>query len=100
MCAGTMVGILFSLVAYKNNSIWGSAFIHTLWNMMIITNILTIYHGSVANENSIFSLATANVLLTGGSFGVESSLFAIVAYTIISILVLFHIIKKQRIKSS
>ena len=40
--AGSIVGILFSLVAYESKSVWNSAIIHGCWNMTIIGGILHI----------------------------------------------------------
>ncbi len=87
--AGTLVGIMFSVVAYKNNSIWGSVLMHTLWNTIMISNIIHIFNGEVLSEHSIFSilLKTDNLLLTGGNFGIESSIFAILGYVIIILII-------------
>lgn len=95
ICGGTLVGMMFSLVAYKDNTIWGSALIHTVWNFIIIGNILSF--GQVANNKSIFSIVfpSENPLLTGGDFGVEASIIAIIGYAIIS-LIIFGLIKKDK----
>lgn len=53
LIAGSIVGILFSLVAYESNSIWNNAMIHAVWNMVIIGGILHI--GSEADGNSILN---------------------------------------------
>jgi membrane protease YdiL (CAAX protease family) len=95
--SGTLVGIMFSLVAYKSNSIWGSALIHTIWNLIMISNILRIYFGESANSKSIISiiLPSDNPLLTGAGFGIEASIFAIVGYLIISTFILISIKKSE-----
>ena len=37
--SGTLVGVMFSVVAYKGNSIANSAIIHTVWNFAMITGM-------------------------------------------------------------
>lgn len=85
MAAGTMVGVMFSLIALEGRSVWNSAVVHGVWNMIIIGGGLTI--GTEGNEYSISSyvLETQNFLLTGGEFGIESSVVAIVGYIAVSL---------------
>lgn len=80
LVAGTSVGIMFSLIVYKSGSIWCSALVHGLWNVIMIGGIFHI--GSSHMEGAIFSydLATESVFLTGGEFGVEASIVAIAGY--------------------
>ena len=80
--AGTAVGIMFSLIAMESGSIWASAIVHGLWNLVIIGGILEI---SAEPLSSIFTytLTSRSTLLTGGAFGIESSLPSIVGYGIV-----------------
>ena len=68
MVAGTMVGVMFSLIALEGRSVWNSAIVHGVWNMIIIGGGLTI--GTEINEYSVCSyvLETRAFLLTGGEF--------------------------------
>lgn len=86
--AGTMVGVMFSLVAYKGNSIANSAIIHTLWNFTLISNLIDIVPQDGEFSNTIFTitLPTNNILITGAEFGIEASVFAIVAYVVVSLI--------------
>ena len=95
ICSGTLVGIMFSLVTFRNNSIWGSALIHTIWNFIMCGDILHIYFGKDISTKAIFSiiLPAENYLLTGAGFGIEASIIAIVGYTIIGIFALLSIKK-------
>lgn len=88
LVAGTSVGIMFSMIVYKSGSVWCSALVHGIWNVIMIGEILHI--GSTYVENAIFSydLATESVLLTGGEFGVEASVVAIVGYIAVIVLAL------------
>lgn len=80
VAAGSMVGILFSLVTYESGNIWNSALIHGVWNMVMIGGILQI--GDTVNESAVYNyvLETKSFLLTGGDFGVEASAVAVAAY--------------------
>lgn len=86
MAAGTMVGVMFSLIALEGQSVWNSAVVHGVWNMIIIGGGMTI--GTEVNEYSVSSyvLETRNFLLTGGEFGIESSVVAILGYIAVSLM--------------
>lgn len=94
--AGTSVGILFSLVAYESGNIWSGALMHGIWDIAISGGLLNISVKS--DESSVFNyiLNSKSFLITGGDFGVESSIFAIAAYTVFSIFALLLIIKKSK----
>lgn len=80
LLAGTIVGILFALIAYESGSIWNGALVHGVWNLFMVSQILSI--GLEADENSIFNyvLEAKNPLLTGGDFGIEASVISVMAY--------------------
>ncbi len=82
--AGTMVGVMFSLIAYESKSIWNNALVHSLWNSVIISGIFTIStkvdHYNITN----YLLRTKSLLITGGQFGIESSLIALLGYSLVS----------------
>lgn len=80
--SGTLVGIMFSLITYKGNSISNSVFLHTIWNFFMVTDILqiTTTEGVYGNPLFLLIIPSKSVLLSGGRFGVESSLVAIIGY--------------------
>ncbi len=84
--AGTMVGIMFSFIATESKSIWNSAIVHAVWNIVISGGILSI--GTTFDEYSLYSyvLQSDSFLLTGGEFGIEASIIAIGGYCLISLL--------------
>lgn len=88
--SGTLVGVMFSVVAYKGSSIANSAMIHTVWNFAMITGILQITTEQGYYGNPIFSIIIPadNVLLTGAGFGVEASIIAIIGYACICVVCL------------
>lgn len=91
--AGTAVGIMFSLIAIQSNSIWASAIVHGIWNLIIIGRILEI---SIEPSSAIFTykLTSESKLLTGGAFGIEASLPAIIGYSTV-IAIAFLLLKKS-----
>lgn len=93
--SGTLVGVMFSVIAYKGNSIANSVIIHTVWNFAMITGILQITTEQSHYGNPIFSIIIPadNVLLTGAGFGVEASIIAIIGYACICAICL---ISKQK----
>ncbi len=95
--AGTSVGIMFSLITYESGTIWSSAIVHGIWNVVIIGGILDI--GVKHNPDSIYSyiITSKSIILTGGHFGVEASGIAIIAYIIIISYTLYKMNKKKNI---
>lgn len=95
MVAGTMVGVMFSLIALEGRSVWNSAVVHGVWNMIIIGGGLTI--GTEINEYAIstYVLETRAFLLTGGEFGIESSVIAIVGYFVVSLAAVWMIRRRR-----
>lgn len=86
LVAGTMVGIMFSMIASETKSIWNSAIVHVFWNIIIIGGILWI--GTEYNEYSVFSyvLDAKSIFLTGGEFGIESSIISVVGYALVCVI--------------
>lgn len=97
---GTMVGVMFSLIVLYSGSIWSSAIVHALWNIIIIGGTFVIQApGCGVTEIYLYkyALTSTNVLLSGGAFGIESALPGILCYTGISI-VLFLLLQKRKAK--
>ncbi len=84
--AGTMVGIMFSLIASETKSVWNSAIVHAVWNIVILGGFIWI--GTESDKYSLCSyvLDTKSFVLTGGEFGIESSIIAVLGYCLVSIL--------------
>ena len=97
LLAGTAVGILFALIAYESGSIWSGALVHGVWNLFMVSQILSI--GPEADASSIFSyvLEVKNPLLTGGDFGIEASVIAMMAYAGLAA-VAYSMIRRKRLK--
>ena len=83
--SGTLVGVMFSLAAYKGNSISNGALMQAVWNFVMVTDILHITTAEGAYGNPICSviIPSDNIWLTGGGFGVEASLIAVTGYALV-----------------
>ncbi|WP_342435988.1 type II CAAX endopeptidase family protein [Paenibacillus sp. FSL L8-0436] len=91
---GTSVGIMFSLIVYRSGSIWSSAIVHAVWNMVMIGDILHIGTKPVEHVILSYRLTSDSTLLTGGNFGVELSAAAIAGYWSV-IAVILYLSKKR-----
>ena len=82
LAGGTLVGVMFSLAAEKGGSVANSALLHTLWNLVMITDILHVATpaGSWGRPLAAVTITRGGLLFTGGPFGVEVSLFALMGY--------------------
>lgn len=96
LVAGSIVGILFSLITYESGSIWNSAIVHGIWNMVIIGGIIHI--GCNADNNSMYNFVLNNksFLLSGGDFGIEASVISIGVYLLFCIAAIYRLKKKGK----
>jgi membrane protease YdiL (CAAX protease family) len=78
--AGTLSGIMFSLIAVKSVSVWNSGIVHAIWNIIIVGGGLTISSAPAEGSIVTYVLRSDSMLLTGGQFGIESSLVALIGY--------------------
>lgn len=93
--AGTLVGIMFSLIALSSNSIWSSGIVHAVWNMIIIGGGLAVNETKDKYSVITYVLNSKMFAITGGEFGIESSIIAIIGYFLVSILA-FAMMKRKR----
>ncbi|MDE5858853.1 MAG: CPBP family intramembrane metalloprotease, partial [Oscillospiraceae bacterium] len=96
LIAGSIVGILFSLVTYESGSIWSAALMHSIWNMCMASGILNI--GTEPMNTCIFNyvLESRSTLITGGEFGAEASVISVAAYLIFTVIAVILLRKKSR----
>lgn len=97
LIAGTMVGIMFSMIAVESGSVWNSGIVHSLWNIFMIGGGLSI--SEKADEYSVMSyvLDSKAFVFTGGEFGIESSVIALSGYIIVTLVALCMMKKKERV---
>lgn len=97
LISGTVVGLMFGLAAYTFKTVWASIMLHMCWNLgglLYITphkesDILMQY---VLNEN--------NVLLTGGAYGIETSILTIIGYILVSVCLMMRYRLKNELSLS
>ncbi|MDE6092112.1 MAG: CPBP family intramembrane metalloprotease [Ruminococcus sp.] len=96
--AGTMVGIMFSLVLLESSSFWNNALVHALWNM---STIGLIHIGTESSDLSVYTyvLKSDNNIITGGDFGIEASVVAVTGYIAVSLVAFLLIKKKQQLRT-
>jgi len=88
-----LVGILFSLIFLKRDSIWMVGAIHSAWNFFQ-SNIFGQSTSGMATVTSLFKMdvPSGSSWITGGSYGVEASIITTILETVI---ILYLIFKKK-----
>lgn len=97
LVSGSLVGILFSLIAIESGNIWNSALVHGIWNMVMAGGILHI--GKAIDSQVLYNwvLNTDETLWTGGEFGAEASLIAITVYLLVIGLALWRMQNPEKV---
>lgn len=98
--AGTMVGIMFSLVALEGGSIWNSAVMHMVWNTIIIGGIFTVVTEQNYGEIANYLIASDKFWITGGQFGIEAALPSAIGYTVVAAIAFIMLRKKKENKTA
>ena len=86
LLAGTVVGIMFSMIAIESGSVWNSGIVHAIWNIVIIGGGLSI--NQTADEYSVvtYVLKSKSFAFTGGEFGIESSVVSLLGYIVVTLI--------------
>ena len=82
--AGTMVGVMFSLIALQSGSVWNSGIVHAVWNIVIIGGGLSIGEAADAHAVVSYVLESDSFAVTGGQFGIEASVISLAGYCIVA----------------
>lgn len=94
LVAGTMVGVLFSLIMLESNSVWNNGIVHAIWNIVIIGGGLCVSQEPDQYSIITYVLQSKSFALTGGEFGIESSVIALTGYIVVSLLA-WNMMKRQ-----
>ncbi|MGX6962850.1 CPBP family intramembrane glutamic endopeptidase [Vagococcus xieshaowenii] len=99
LVGGTLVGTMFSVMANYHHTIWASITLHTIWNAIMFENIFSI--GTTINDRSIagYLVKTNNTLLTGGDYGKDVSIFAIIGYSVVILFIICQFKKRNSINN-
>lgn len=83
-----LFGVFSAVYALRRGSLWGSAALHTAWNLMQ-TNIFGISTGAAPRASSIFHLLPSSVrpLLSGGAHGLEGGLLVSAVLVLFTVLI-------------
>lgn len=95
LIAGTLAGIMFSYIALENNSVWNSGIVHTIWNFIIIGGGIKISEKPDNYSIITYVLDSKHFAITGGEFGIESSIIAVCGYALVILLTILMIKKKK-----
>ena len=88
--AGTMVGVMFSMIAIESGSVWNSGIVHA-----IIGGGLAIGEKMDPYSVMTYVLDSKVFAITGGEFGIESSVISLIGYIIVAGIA-FIMIKSNR----
>ena len=80
--------VILSLIFWYTDNIWIVGTLHGSWNI-ILGVVLGCYVSGIKISNTIFDLKfnSDNILLTGGSFGIEGSIISSIFFIIMGILI-------------
>lgn len=92
---GTAVGIMFSLIELYSENFWNNALVHALWNM---STVGLMHIGTQPYSESVFTyvLKSRSILVTGGDFGIETSVISIIAYLLVIAVTLVLLSRKEK----
>ena len=84
LIAGTLVGILFSLIVYKTRVVWNAVVVHIIWNFFMNSKIVQFVSASDQNHSSlvIFRFTSDSIWITGGTFGIDVAVPVAVMYVL------------------
>lgn len=89
----SLVGIMFSVMTLYTNSIWPAVLLHATWNITVI-GIFRISELDTFRSVINYQIFSNNRLLTGGDYGIECALPAIIGYAIVILVAIRENVKK------
>lgn len=89
LLAGTMVGIMFSMIALESGSVWNSGIVHAIWNIVIIGGGLSINQTADKYSVMTYVLKSKSFAFTGGEFGIESSVVSLFGYIVVTLIAVY-----------
>ena len=94
-----LIGVLLALFTLKRDSLWGAIMFHTFWNFTQGTLFgLSVSGGSAQKPSLMNFISEGSALLSGGTFGIEASIFTTIA-AVIMIAVLLLADKGRLVKT-
>ena len=86
---------MFSLIELYSENFWNNALVHALWNM---STVGLMHIGTQPCSESVFTyvLKSRSILVTGGDFGIETSVISIIAYLLVIAVTLVLLSRKEK----
>lgn len=97
LIAGTMVGIMFSMIEIESGSVWNSGIVHAIWNVIIIGGGLAVNQSADEYSVMTYVLKSKSFVLTGGEFGIEASIVSLLGYIAVTLVAICMIKKKKKV---
>ncbi|GEP85088.1 CAAX amino terminal protease family protein [Staphylococcus piscifermentans] len=98
VAAGTAVGLMYGLAAYKFNTVWASIPLHMFWNM---SSVITVSDHNMEYGVFQYIIKSNNPFITGGVYGMDASGISIIGYIAVAVLLIywrrFQAIEKQKL---
>jgi hypothetical protein len=89
-----LVSVMFLVIYKKTGSIWNASIVHFLWNFLFLQELID-YGESNEPVHKLMELDLGqNQILTGGAFGLDVSLPAIIVYGI-TLIITWKCIKRK-----
>ena len=82
LIAGTLAGVMFSLIEMSENNFWNDAFVHAMWNLITSALICVNVHPQIQSLYT-FIPNSKIFIITGGEFGMEASIISVISYILI-----------------
>lgn len=92
LISGSLVGIMFGLLVYVFKTIWASVIVHFFWNLFQIIQFSTNPH-EVAPL--IYFMKVQARWMTGGGYGIETSVISILGYFIVILILMIYYFKQR-----
>lgn len=91
LISGTAVGILFSAIRVVTGNIWTGVVVHAVWDFFVASKVF---------DSSLFAIKSSsslkdNMLISGGGFGIEASMIAVLLY-LVAAAIIFYVYNNQR----
>lgn len=100
LLAGTVVGIMFTMIRIVTGNIWCGIIVHILWDLLCFNqqNTLISLQNNPVPGNSIlgYKFSNPSLFVTGGDYGIETSILGIIIYaSVASVLIYKYKTKKS-----
>ena len=90
MLASILVSCMFVAMYVRSQSLWLPIGFHIAWNFCL-TGIMGVTMSGNESQVALFNIKlSGNSFLTGGSFGIESSVFSLVAYVLVALILVAY----------